>query len=208
MTTVAQLRDYVMRYLWREGDDAFIEDFPQLIKATEARISRDVNTIGMTSTYEDSPAVSPFFTLPADLKEVIQVTIDGVPARLMAYPEFSRINGHYSLSCPTSYALLGNDIHFSRRHIVAPNTITVKIDYWMKVPAMDTSDPEAAADFYDLYPDFFLAAFNVQAYKYLRDFALSDDNNATYLALLETMIREHNYRLYPSGQLRMDLPHN
>ena len=201
MTTVQRFSEYYLRRLWRVGDQDLEQDLPQLVKEAEARMSRDirenslVNSLTLIAAPEDD-----FFPLPADYNELISFSPDGVyPATLVSMEDLSRIRHVTPEGRTDVFAMQGNSLYVARgAHDMFLNGTLV---YHMKVPPADMTNENAEMPFYDLHPDFFLAALDAQTYSYLREYELSQEKNTIYLSLVETMIRQGNYARWPSGAL-------
>ena len=200
MTTVANFVSYYLRRLWREGDQDLTSDLPNIVKEAEARMSRDIreNSIVKDVTL---PYTSENFDLPADLNEIHSVSLDGYsPAALVLPDEIFRIRRVTAQGRSNVYALSGNKLMtVAGAAPVWPRS--AKLVYSMRVPPAPMDQPDAEMGFYDLNPDYFLAALDVQVYAYMREFELSAEKNGVYAALLDTMIRNSNYARWPSGQL-------
>lgn len=201
MTTVTDFASYYLRRLWREGDQDLINDLPQLVKEAEARMSRDIREHSLATTVKlvAEPGVD-YFTIPVDFSELIGFNLsDGRPSRLVSMDELYRIRSVTPQGRADVYAVQGNKIYFAAPF--NPAFVSAPLSYYMKVPPAPMEQPAAQMGFYDLHPDYFLSALDVQSYTYLREYELSSEKNAIYGSLLETMIRNSNYARWPSGQL-------
>lgn len=209
MTTYAEFQDYYTREMWRVGDVDWQQDLPTLIKKAEAKISRDLRhnaIIGSTSfvAVDSSP-----LPLPGDFKEALIVIVQNnrpltplaMSARAWAAEQLKQ---GVSEPLPGYYAIFDKKLHINVGGS-AENPIPVSITYYRGLEPYE-SDP--AEPFYDTNPDFYEAALNVQAYKYLKDYELSAENNSQYDMLLEAMRAESEYLRYPSGQIAVQLPGN
>ena len=205
MTSIAEFTPYYLRSIWREGDQALIEDLPRLVKEAESRISRDLRDANIVTTQEILVA-APAYTvpLPADFRELVK--LDFVSARVARAVSPDSMNAirrqerAYRDANVIYYSIYGGNIHLARWDV---GTIGLNMTYHMGIQPFATT-PDTPS-FYDRHPDFFLAALNAQTYGYMRDFDLSNEYNSKYVALLEDMRRESNYTMYPSGQLTTPL---
>lgn len=203
MTTIADFVGYYLRRLWREGDADLTSDLPRLVKEAEARMSRDIreHSIAKNVVLVAEPG-DDFFTLPADYSELISLNLaDGQASRLVSVDELSRIRAVTPQGRADVFALLANRIYFSRGAVEPTHYISAPLAYHIKVPPAPMDTPDGEMGFYDVNPDYFLAALDVQSYAYLREYDLSSEKNAIYGSLLETMIRNSNYARWPSGTL-------
>lgn len=201
MTTVLDFRAYYLRRVWREGDTALISDFPLLVKEAEARISRDFREWRLVNSATEVVPSNNYFDLPADFGEMLSLSVAGRPYTAIGSADFLRLPARCALP---NYSLSAASVFFNRGDVTDP--VTVDYTYYMNVQPMDFVADGAEAGFYDLHPDFFLAALDVQVYTYMRDFDLSAENNSKYGGLLETMQRDSNYKMFPSGQLGSPMP--
>lgn len=202
MTTVEKFTNYYLRRLWREGDQDLTDDLPNLVREAEARMSRDIreNSLVGEATLTAQPDEN-FFVLPADFSELISFNAGSeFPATLVTMDELFRISRVTAEGRSDVYAIQGNKIYVARGRR-QDTFLDATIAYHMKMVPADMSDQQAEMEFYDLHPDFFLAALDVQVYAYLREYELSQEKNTTYNNLTETMIRQANYAKWPSGQL-------
>lgn len=202
MTTYAEFQAYYLRTIWREGDTVFETDLPKLIKEAEARINRDLRRHNITSSFVEENATEDSLELPGDFREMITVSIeDRAPAKFVPYVQFlqEERNKKVGYDC---YTINNNRVYFTLKN--SPDPVKVSLNYYAGVTPYE-DDPETP--FYDLYPDFYKAAVHIQAYSYLRDFDLSTEYNTQYGVLLDSMVRDSNYAVFPSGQLSGNLPH-
>lgn len=202
MTTVTDFVGYYLRRLWREGDQDLTDDLPRLVKEAEARISRDIRENNLVHTeIISSSAPDTHINLPADFNELVSVSFDGGPpstlieaAQLSRYRSVTPHDENLSV-----FSIQGNKLWFLRG--AAIYDYSVAVTYHMKPIPATMHLPDSDMVFYDLHPDFFLAALDVQTYAYLREYDLSGEKNSVYTNLIETMVRQSNYAQWPSGQL-------
>lgn len=198
-------------------------------EARISRDLRDANLIATTTI--GFPIATDSLPLPPDFRELVSVDFyHGISAQAVSYPTLMRIrefHRQYENDPVMYYAIQGGRIHFSKwmeadEPVVAsspsnPSSIYAAAKLAITAPGVVYSEATAATityhrgitpmnntdevSFYDLHPDFFLAAVHVQAYSYMRDFELSAEYNTKYANLLEDMRRQSNYTMYPSGQL-------
>lgn len=203
MTTLADFSAYYLRSIWRTGDAELEQDLPRLIREAEARISRDLRDTRLIveaaflSVYPSSTV-----PLPPDFKELVTLELEGGRlARAVSTDTIdiirARDNASYRFnerSPYVYYSILGNSILFNRTDNA---DLLGRMRYYAGITPMTNEEH----NFYDLHPDFFKAALNVQVYNYLREFELSQEHNGNYGAILEEMRRQSNYTMFPSGQL-------
>lgn len=204
MTTYSEFKDFYLREIWREGDDALMQDLDKLISRAESRISRDLRHINVARQTLIS-ASTQYTALPGDFREIISVTRDGYPLQLVS---LDRANSYLQPNNQrayegTVYWLMGNkQLEINLPEAFDP-PVDLLISYFMGLVPYATDPP---SPFYDEHPDFYTAAVNVAVYSYLRDFELSAEYNSQYDKLLEGMRVESNYIMFPSGQLDMPMP--
>lgn len=149
----AAFKDYLLRFLWRDGDPVLASDLDQLIKMGEARLNRDLRVDDMTrikraSLEADSVAV------PTDFAEMRSIYVEGVPTPLeYVTPHglaeaWSRTKG--SRFQPI-YSYAGDALLFCGP--MSPTSpLSVVMTYYAKVPDFQGTDASWLADNYlDLY---------------------------------------------------------
>lgn len=204
MTTYAEFKDFYTRKMWRMSDAAWDADLPNLIHAAEMKISRDLrhqNLMGQDTLINTGSPIP----LPGDFRQAVSVfpANASMPAKALKYDDFKAMAAqNRPIGC--YFSIHGGQLHIDG--VASPaNPVDIDTTYLTGIVPYST-DP--AIPFYDMHPDFYMAAVNVQAYDYLKDFELSTEYNAKYEMLLDDMRRESNYILYPSGQMAVPLPGN
>lgn len=209
MTTYAEFQEYYTRQMWRVGDTEWQQDLPRLIRNAEAKISRDLRHNSIIGSASYSAVDSSALPLPGDFKEALVIIVQNdrpltplalsprewVEKQLMQ-GAFEPLPGYYAIFDKHLYVNVGAS---------ASNPIPISVTYYRGLEPYDTDPSEP---FYDAHPDFYEAALNVQAYKYLKDYELSAENNTQYDGLLNAMRAESEYLLYPTGQIAVQLPGN
>lgn len=205
-----EFQTYFTRKMWRTGDTDWDTDLPQLINKAEARIRRDLQYQPLLKS-QDFVITEDEFDIPADFKEAASVYLEGSPgagAKALSIGQFRVIQNQFNSGstgfkgmyfCPFGMKMLV----LTGATVDTPQT--VKLDYYMGLVPYAT-DP--AIPFYDLHPDFYEAALNVQAYEYLRDFELSGEYNNSYIDLLNGMRADSEYLERPSGMMPTIVPGN
>jgi hypothetical protein len=203
----AEFQAYFTRKHWRTGDAEWMTDLPQLIQKAEARINRDLRYQAVMATTSIA-ITADTFELPGDLREIasLKLATSNSPAVAVSLPRYreleERLSAGQTSLIGTAFATLGKDcLLLANASVDNPNT--VNLDYYMGITPYKT-DP--LVPFYDLHPDFYEAALNVQAYEYLKNFDLSGEYNSQYATLLEAMRAESEYLERPSGQIATALP--
>lgn len=204
MTSFADFQAYYLRKIWRTGDAELTEDLPSLIREAESRIKRDLRdwTLATTASFEIFNGNA--FTLPGDFRELISASLNGAPL-LTSIPVTQLHRNKYDIEGPLlggSYSIVGRKLLVrGEASTVIPGALSMT--YFMDLIPYEL-EPEIP--FYDLHQDFYIAALNVFAYDYIREFELKSMNEETYNVLLDSMIRNSNYARFPSGQLSLSIP--
>lgn len=203
MTTYVEFKEFYLREIWREGDQALELDLDKLVKRAEAHISRALRQTAVVLSHTATIVVDNT-ALPGDFKEVISVSLDGktLTLRDLAYEANSLSPTRLAYEQGTCYWIKGDTLSLNLPVIVSPSRELTMVYYAGIVPYAS----EPLLPFYDKHPDFYTAALNVEVYSYLRDFDLSAEYNTKFATLLEEMQRESNYMMYPSGQLQTPMP--
>ena len=202
MTTYAAFQDYYLRRMWRQGDADLTQDLPSLIREAEARIKRDVRNTDLTSVLEVA-VTEGAVPLPGDFREVLSFKAlqdDCLPMTFVPPNEFSAYNTNSSgnrAGLNKVASVFNNNINFVSNATVEDPT-NLELIYYLGITPYET-DP--ATPFYDLHPDFFLAAVDIQYYTYIRDFALANEFKGTYQEIWSSLETDSNYRMFPSGNL-------
>lgn len=206
MTTYAEFQEYYLRAIWRVGDADLQADLPKLMKEAEARINRDLKHTRLANSDTENYAFPGLIVvaLPADFSEMISVVLggDSYPCSVLPLSEIQKIQGEINEGKSldkslTVYGIAGDSLYAPS---ASDTGASVFMTYYIKVPAYEDL-AVGQTSFYDKYPDFYIAALNVQVYNYLRDFNLSGEYNGKYTDILESMQRDSHYTMFPSGQL-------
>ena len=201
--TYDDFKTYYTRGKWRTGDTDWDTDLPQLIRKAESRISRDLRRQDIMAATE-IPVTEPEFSLPSDVREIASIRLKGdqyPQGQFLNLDKFRQIQqnsqneGSYFKG--KYFAQVGNKILMTGT-VDASAPDTVLLDYYMGIEPYE-NDP--AIPFYDIHPDFYEAAVNIQSYEYLKDYETASIYETTYSGLLEDMIREGEYKTHPAGQI-------
>lgn len=204
MTTFADFQAYYLRKVWRTGDADLTQDLPKLIREAEARIARDFRDNFMVKSYNTVLSAGRVVPLPGDFKEMMSISHNGTKfAEAVTFPQLvlSQADRDGEFRGPY-YAIMGDSLYF-RGTATAEAPVNIVMTYFADIVPYHT---EPAIPFYDLHPDFYTAALNIQVYDYLREFEMKQQNENDYNNLLDGMIRQSNYARYPSGQISMPMP--
>jgi hypothetical protein len=213
MTTFAQFKEQYTREMWRTGDADWNLDLPNLMRKAEARIRRDLYHTELISETVGTTTEPDKIVLAGDVREIVSLQIVGLSGLPMAPVQFADLASYNSRVGTNAYSTVYKGMIAARVKAAVmmqtgasvANPVTYKLVYIMGITPYE-DDP--ALPFYDANPDFYEAALNVPAYKYLKDFASSAEYNTGYLDTLESMRAESEYRKYPSGQINVQLPGN
>lgn len=204
MTSFADFQAYYLRKIWREGDADLTNDLPKLVREAESRIKRDLRDWTLATTANLELTSGNVFTLPGDFRELISGSVNGHPLR-SSIPATQLHRNKYDVEGPLigdSYSIMGRTLMVrGEASAIIPGNLS--ITYFMDLVPYEL---EPANPFYDLHQDFYIAALNVFAYDYIREFELKAMNEEAYNTLLDSMIRNSNYARFPSGQLVMPTP--
>lgn len=204
MTTYAEFKSFYLREIWREGDAALEQDLDRLIARAEAKIKRDLSDAKLVELLEMPIMQSPV-ALPGDFSEAISVSLDGATLSLVS-PDLFHKNTTASSpyrSAGSMYCVVGNNLLINILPQFEESALVLQ--YYSGLTPFSLNP---VAPYYDVNPDFYTAAVNVEVYNYLRDFDLSAEYNGKYAKLLEDMQRRSSYTLFPSGQLITQIPGN
>lgn len=213
MPTYDEFKSYYTRKMWRQGDTDWETDLPQLIRKAEAQISRDLRYQDLMTTGSVEPLADPSFQVPADCREFVSIRLRGdnyKQGKFISpdlFREFENTPSKQLEPAGTYWCQIGNTVRtIGNITDQDGNYFAVDFDYYVGITPFE--DTPAGSSFYDLHPDFYEAALNVQAYDYLKDFELSSLYEGKYQSLLEDMRRESEYKQFPSGLIDVQLPGN
>lgn len=202
MMTYQQFKDYLARFVWRDGDTAFESDLDLLIRMGDARLNRDLRIQRMSRTQF---AVIPGDTIPVpdDYLEMRVVTTDSRPSPLIYVSphEMEKIRITNPAQFRGVYTIAGDRIRFAGA--TAEEAREVTLTYYAKIPDFAAQDTSWLAD---EYLDLYTYAVLRHTASYLRDderVALWQNEYTTTLAsVMEAEIRER----YAGGPLVPSLP--
>ena len=202
--TYAEFKDYIARFVWRDGDTPFEAELDNLIKMGEARLNRDLRIQRMTKVYVE-PLSADEIVLPADYQELRTVTSSVRPAPLqyVALQELERLRAAKPNRFLGAYSISGNTIVFAGAD--AADGREIRITYYAKVPDFKTDDASWLAD---EYLDLYTYAVLRHTASYLRD----DDRVALwqneYAETLMSVMDDETKRRFAGSPLTVRLPGN
>lgn len=195
----AAFKDYLARFVWRDGDAPFEAELDNLIQMGEARLNRDLRIQRMVE-HADLAAVDGSAPLPSGYREIITVYTAGRPSPLAfvsAY-EMERLRATDPRALLGRYTISGNALR-----VAGPVSDTIKISYYAEVPDFQTEDASWLAD---EYLDLYTYAVLRHTASYLRD----DDRVALwqneYAETLASVMDDETKRRYAGSPLTMPLP--
>ena len=206
MTTYSEFQDYYTEKMWRTGDTAWTTNLPTLIRKAEARISRDLR-VNDLYTDESGDVTVPYIDRPGDFREMVSLqyvdTTGNLRNSATALPlqQFVGYSSKFDQG-DTSYAGCYYTVTADQIKLLANASVEAPVGYQMTyIRGITGYETDPAEPFYDLEPDFFEAALNIQAYDWLKDYNLVQTYNDEYTRLLNGMVTDSNYKIFPSGQL-------
>jgi len=151
MMTYAQFKDYIARFLWREGDAGFAGDLDNLIKMGEARLNRDLRVQRMSRT-QSATIQGGSIQVPDDYLEMRVITTDSHPSPLQYVSPFEmeQIRVTNPSRFQPVYTIAGERFRFAGAS--ADEGRTVVLTYYAKVPGFQNLGSSwLAEDHLDLY---------------------------------------------------------
>jgi hypothetical protein len=202
-TTYADFQDYVLRTLWRTGDTELTADLPQLIREAEARMSRDLRIEDNTTIAQFSMTANDE-ALPSDYAQMRSVEFGQYGLAAYITPqEYNKKAMGYKDQVPPFYTVMTKSLYVLG-NIGATTPLDVSLLYYHKVPPYE--DNATLNQFYEDYPDMYLACVLTQTYAYLRDPAASQIFGSKYGELAQSVMDNEVGRKYAGSELYMDLP--
>jgi len=196
----ADYQTYIIKSVWRVGDQDLTENLPQLMLEAEARINRDINDITLEASVTaslDSDLTTP---LPNVFKQMRAVKysdddtgqdIELPPVNATAVP-----NTYFGWVIANVSSVKTLLVYLTRPAASNPQ---VTYTYYAQVtPYAD--DP--ATPFAEVQADFYKAAVLVQVYGFLKDDEAEARYMSMYTKLLESMTDDHYRRLNATDQVR------
>jgi len=194
MTTYAEFQSYVIRTVWRTGDQDLTSDLPMLIKAAEARINRDIADITLeTTATETAVDGNNVFDLPSDYKAMKSVTPIVLSTGIVPLPPLNAAD--IQAGAP------GWAINAGKLIVRVPEGGAGDLNYNYIMKLVPYSD-DPADPFYDKQPDFYMAAVLMQVFPYLREYELLPAYTQTYGAVLVSMENDYMRSLNATEQVR------
>jgi hypothetical protein len=202
MMTYAQFKDYLARFVWRDGDSAFEAELDNLIKMGEARLNRDLRIQRMSRT-QSALIEGDSIQVPDDYLEMRVVTTDARPSPLKQISPFEmeRLRSDNPTRFQPVYTITGDRIRFAGAS--AGENRTVVLTYYAKIPNFAGLNESWLADEYlDLY-----------TYAVLRHTAsyLKDDERVAlwqneYGETLASVMEDEARRRYAGSPLTPSMP--
>lgn len=202
MMTYQQFKDYLARFVWRDGDTAFEADLDNLIAMGEARLNRDLRLRIMETTTTVS-ATERLVDLPDDYLELRRVSGPRGALHFVTPQEAaSEATGAAFPQLVGTYTIEGRKLALH-----GPQSVTEPIGlvlvYYARVPDFKTDDTSWLAD---LYLDLYTYAVLRHTASYLRD----DERVALwqneYATTLESVMQDELKARYAGSPLTVRLP--
>jgi len=200
--TYDEFKDYIARFVWRDGDTPFEAELDNLIKMGESRLNRDLRIQRMSRT-QVATIKADSITLPDDYQEARSVTSPSRPAPLqyVSLNEMDRLRIAKPSRFLGVYTIAGNQMRFAGAD--ESEGREVRLTYYAKVPDFkNLGESWLADDYLDLYT---YAVLRHTA-SYLRD----DDRVALwqneYAETLMSVMDDEIKRRYAGSPLTVRLP--
>ena len=150
--TYNEFKEYLARFVWRDGDAPFEAELDNLIKMGTARLNRDLRISRMVKA-ADLSVVDDAAPLPEDYLELRVVTSRFHPSAMMYVTphEYDRLKTPSRSRMGSIYTILGRELRFLGAEFAA-GLPQVTISYYAKLPDFAAEDTSwLAEEFLDLY---------------------------------------------------------
>ena len=198
----AQFRDYLARFLWRDGDATFEADLDNIILMGEARLNRDLRVDEMVVT-KVSDLILPTLEVPHDFLEMRSITTGdgGVLGYISPHDMERRQLSHAHCMVPY-YTKKGKYLHF-HGPMTVERPVPVVMSYYAAVPDFQSTDESWLAD---RYSDVYVYAVLRHTGMYLKDDQRVAIWNAEYLEAVTSANNADMRQRYAGSPLISSLP--
>jgi len=202
--TYAEFKEYIARFVWRDGDTPFEAELDNLIKMGEARLNRDLRIQRMSRT-QTATIQSESVALPPDYQEARTVTSSTRPAPLQYITphELERLRAAKPNRFLGVYTIAGGFMRFAGASEAEGREVV--LTYYAKIPDFKNLDESWLAD---EYLDLYTYAVLRHTASYLRD----DDRVALwqneYAETLMSVMDDEVKRRFAGSPLTVRLPGN
>ena len=204
-TSYADFQTYVLRTLWRVGDADLTSDLPRLIREAEARMSRDLRIEDNTTIFEHT-FESNEVALPADYQEIRSVDFEpwGTAAYITPQQYAKKlVDNRDNIQPPPFYTVMTKRL-LLLGNIGVDSSVDVSVLYYTKLPPFE--DNTDLNQFYEDYPDMYLAAVLQRTYVYMRDTEKAGIFEQQYANLAQSVMDNEGSRKYAGAPIHMGLP--
>lgn len=201
--TYAEYKDYLLRYLQRDGDTVLLADLDVSIANAEARLSRELRTdeFHLTTTFSLTALSA---SLPADWRSATLVFDDTSMTYLPTSMDnllFIRRQG-YTEPQPY-YAISGRTINFALHNPGVSNPHVVTANYTPRAGSYKLTD---TSNMRDLFPDLFDHAVLAELPLYMRDDERYGSFESAYMTRLNSVNDEVIVKEFGGAPLGSMLP--
>jgi hypothetical protein len=195
-------KDYLARFVWRDGDTAFESDLDLLIKMGETRLNRDLR-IQRQIESASIPVAAIDVSLPNDYAEARTVALSGpeTPLTLVSPRELQDRRAVAPERFQPVYAIIGRQIGLVG--VPTDSTRNLLLSYYARVPDFQATDTSWLAD---EYLDLYTYAVLRHTASYLRD----DERVALwqneYTETLQSVMAEEQNRRFAGSPMVPRLP--
>jgi hypothetical protein len=195
-------KDYLARFVWRDGDTAFESDLDLLIKMGETRLNRDLR-IQRQIEAATIPVAAINVPLPNDYAEARTVALSGpeTPLTLISPRELQDRRAVAPARFQPVYAIIGRQIGLVG--VPTDSTRNLLLSYYARVPDFQDTDASWLAD---EYLDLYTYAVLRHTASYLRD----DERVALwqneYTETLQSVLAEEQNRRFAGSPMVPRLP--
>jgi hypothetical protein len=186
ITTYSELKTKIASQAERSD---LTSDIPDFITLAESRLNRDVRVREMEAQTTLTPS-SGAVTMPADFLEIIRVTVDSTPKRVLVYVTPEWADDAYPTDTTTNfgsfYTLIGSSLK-----TIPQVTSDVLLTYYEKIDAL--SDSATTNWLLTRAPDVYLWASMVELCDFIKDEAGMARFEARYQAALGGLLMANAY---------------
>lgn len=202
MMTYTQFKQYLARFVWRDGDTAFESDLDLLIKMGETRLNRDLR-IQRQIESAIIPVTALNVSLPNDYAEARTVTLSDpeTPLTLVSPRQLQDRRSVAPARPQPVYAIIGRQIGLVG--VETDSSRNLELSYYARVPDFEEADSSWLAD---EYLDLYTYAVLRHTASYLRD----DERVALwqneYAETLNSVMAEEVNRRFAGSPMVPNLP--
>jgi hypothetical protein len=202
MMTYTQFKDYLARFVWRDGDTAFESDLDLLIKMGETRLNRDLR-IQRQIESATIPVDNLNVSLPNDYAEARTVALSGpeTPLTLVSPRELQDRRSVAPARFQRVYAIIGRQIGLVG--VETDSSRDLLLSYYARVPDFQDTDESWLAD---EYLDLYTYAVLRHTASYLRDDERVGLWQNEYIETLQSVMAEEQNRRFAGSPMVSKLP--